>query len=274
MFFSPPQKWAACALFLYLKIKGPLFCCPLLQRTFQYPGQDQQNCTRTWCWLPSSALSSRINPFIFLQTPQCIISIQNICWFFFSNLYVVGGIFKFMVLRLLGNAFVSQKIESSHLYSYHPCKTPPCRKKGNCAQRCVIKGIYLNNISYIAPVSKPNHSQLTWLATVFPVIETNPLSVDTLWLQPHYQIEEIFIGHCRTTWYWWKFASLVINTSRLLLAFLRVFTSCDLIKIKYGECFPEKQAKLHAKFIFFRVINFNTKIKPLNTQFLQKFVMT
>ena len=125
-----------------------------------------------------------------------------------------------MVLRLLGNAFVSQKIESSHLYSYHPCKTPPCRKKGNCAQRCVIKGIYLNNISYIAPVPKPNHSQLTWLATVFPVIETNPLSVDTLWLQPHYQIEEIFIGHCRTTWYWWKIASLVINTSGLLLAFL------------------------------------------------------
>ena len=68
----------------------------------------------------SSEFTSRIHPLIFLWTlkgfifsPECFLN-------FFSNLYFVPWqwkSFKFMVLRLLENAFVSQKVESFLLMS-------------------------------------------------------------------------------------------------------------------------------------------------------------
>ena len=53
-----------------------------------------------------SRLAWRIHPFIFLQTPQGFISLQNVSWIF-SNLYILpcaGKIFKFMVFAFLENA--------------------------------------------------------------------------------------------------------------------------------------------------------------------------
>ena len=61
-----------------------------------------------------SEFTSRIHLLIFLWTPKGFISPEH-CWNFFSNLYIpswLQKIFKFMVLRLLENTFVSQKIES------------------------------------------------------------------------------------------------------------------------------------------------------------------
>ena len=66
-----------------------------------------------------SELTSRIHPLIFLRTPKGFIFSPEYFLNFFSNLYITPWLrknFKFMVLRLLENAFVSQKIESVHFY--------------------------------------------------------------------------------------------------------------------------------------------------------------
>ena len=66
-----------------------------------------------------SELTSRIHPLIFLWTPKGFIFSPEYFLNFFSNLYIAQWLresFKFMVLRLLENAFVSQKNESVHFY--------------------------------------------------------------------------------------------------------------------------------------------------------------
>ena len=66
-----------------------------------------------------SEFTSRIHPFIFLWTPKGFIYLEYFLNFF-SKLYILPclqKIFKFMVLRLLENTFVSQKNESVYFYS-------------------------------------------------------------------------------------------------------------------------------------------------------------
>ena len=72
-----------------------------------------------------SQLTSRIHPHVFLWTFKGFISPESFLNFF-RNLYIPPWLrksFKFMVLRLLANTFVSQKIESVTLYS---CPKPNC----------------------------------------------------------------------------------------------------------------------------------------------------
>ena len=67
-----------------------------------------------------SSLTSRIHHLIFLWTPKGFISPEYFLIFFFKPVYLspwLMKIFKFKVLRLLENTFVSQKIESVHFYS-------------------------------------------------------------------------------------------------------------------------------------------------------------
>ena len=88
----------------------------------------------------SSQLISRMHPLIFLWTPKGFISSES-SLNFFLNLYIPPWLrksFIFIVLRLLENIFVSQKIESVHFYSCSPSKTLPQvftiipQAKGNC----------------------------------------------------------------------------------------------------------------------------------------------
>ena len=74
-----------------------------------------------------SESTSRIH-LIFLLTPKGFIFSPEYFLIFFSNLYIapwLQKIFKFMVLRLLENAFVSQKIESVHFYLCPQAKISP-----------------------------------------------------------------------------------------------------------------------------------------------------
>ena len=65
-----------------------------------------------------SELTSRIHLLIFLRIPNGFIFSPECFLNFFSNLYF-APCFKFMVLRLLENAFVSQKVESVHFDLCH-----------------------------------------------------------------------------------------------------------------------------------------------------------
>ena len=66
---------------------------------------------------PSPAqLISRIHHLIFLWIPKGFISPESLLNFFL-NLYIPLWLWKFLVLILQGNTFVSQKIESVYFYS-------------------------------------------------------------------------------------------------------------------------------------------------------------
>ena len=85
-----------------------------LHKISQLSGQYQQNGKRTYCRLPPrsfriSELTSRIHPLLFLSTPQGFIFSSEYFLKFFSNRYIEPWLqksFKFMVLRLLENAFL------------------------------------------------------------------------------------------------------------------------------------------------------------------------
>ena len=75
-----------------------------------------------------SQLTSKIHPFLFLWTRNGFISPEYFL-IFFSNLYIPPWLqksFKFMVLRLLANTFVNQRVESVHFYSCPEQNSPPC----------------------------------------------------------------------------------------------------------------------------------------------------
>ena len=102
---------------------------PLFWKLSQLSGQDQQNGKWTYCrYHPSpSQLTSRIHPFIFIWTPKRFVSPESFLKFFF-NLFIQPWLrknFKFMVLRLPANTFMSQKIESVHYYSWSQAKLCP-----------------------------------------------------------------------------------------------------------------------------------------------------
>ena len=128
----------------YLKINVPIFCCYLSLEEYFKPQVKitQMVNEHTVDYHPSpSELTSRIYPLIFLWTPEGFIPLEYFLNFF-SNLYIppwLGKSFKFMVLRLMENTFVTQNIESVHFYLWpltkfslrfpllHP--PPPARRK-------------------------------------------------------------------------------------------------------------------------------------------------
>ena len=83
--------------------------------------------------------TSRIHPLIFLWTPKGFISPE--CFLnYFPNLYISPWLqicFKFMMLRLMENKFLRQKIESVHFSSWPQAKlssrflSPPNQTEGN-----------------------------------------------------------------------------------------------------------------------------------------------
>ena len=69
-----------------------------------------------------------IHPLIFLWTLRGFIFSPEYFLIFFSNLYIAKWLqksFKFMVSRLLENAFASQKIESVHFFLCPQAKISP-----------------------------------------------------------------------------------------------------------------------------------------------------
>ena len=102
----------------YFKINPPIFCCPLFSANYLKPQVriNKMVSKHSVDYHPSpSQLISRI----FLWTPKEFVSPESFLNFFL-NLYIPPWLqksFKFIVLRLLANTFVSQKIESVHFYS-------------------------------------------------------------------------------------------------------------------------------------------------------------
>ena len=89
---------------------------PLIRRISQSSYQNQQNGKQTY-----------YHPLIFLWTFKGFIISEHFLNFF-SNLYIPPWFqksFKFMVLRLLANIFVSQKIESIDFYSCSQARLSP-----------------------------------------------------------------------------------------------------------------------------------------------------
>ena len=121
-FLQPPIPVCRGAYILYFKINAPIFCCPLFSENyFNLRVRINKMVNKhTADYHPSpSQVTSRINPLIFLWTTKGFISPESFLNFFL-NLYIPPWLqksFKFMVLRLLANIFVSQKIESVHFYS-------------------------------------------------------------------------------------------------------------------------------------------------------------
>ena len=135
--FCPP-RWISIH---YFKINPPLFYCPLFSENYLNPQVriNKMVNKHTVDYHPSySQLISRIHFLIFLRTPKGFISPESFLNFFL-NLYIPPRLqksFKFIELRLLGNTFVSQKIESVH-FTYDPKQSstlgfyhnPPGRRK-------------------------------------------------------------------------------------------------------------------------------------------------
>ena len=118
---------------LYPLFQNPtIFCCPLFSENYlnsQVRINKMVN-KHTVDYQPSPLqLISRIHPLIFLwtPTPKGFISPESFLNFFL-NLYIPPWLwksFKFIMLRLLENTFVSQKIESVHFYSCPQAKISP-----------------------------------------------------------------------------------------------------------------------------------------------------
>ena len=119
----------------------PIFNCSLFSKNFstlQVRVNKMAN-EHTVHYHPSSSeITSRIHPLIFLWTPKGFTSPEYLLNFF-SNMYIprwFQELFKSMVLKLLENTFVRQKIESVHFYSCPQTKllprflsSPPGRRK-------------------------------------------------------------------------------------------------------------------------------------------------
>ena len=102
--------------------QSPHFLLPIFSENYLNPQTriNKMVNKHTVNYHPSpSQLISRIHPLIFLWTPKGFISPESFL-IFFLNLYIplwLWKSFKFILLRLLVNTFVNQKIESVHFYS-------------------------------------------------------------------------------------------------------------------------------------------------------------
>ena len=110
----------------YFIINAPIFCRPLFSENYLNP-QVRINKHTVGYHPSSSQLTSRIHPLILLWTPKGFIFPESFLNFFL-DLFIPPWLrksFKFMVLRLLANTFVSQKIESVQFYSCPQAKLSP-----------------------------------------------------------------------------------------------------------------------------------------------------
>ena len=100
----------------YLKINAPIFCCPLFSENYLNPQARVNKLVNKHVLnyhTSPSQLTSRIHRLRFLWSPKGFISPEPYMNFFL-NLYIPPWLwnrFKFIVLRLLENIFVSQRIE-------------------------------------------------------------------------------------------------------------------------------------------------------------------
>ena len=129
-FSSTSNTCAQRCLYPHFKINTVIFCCPLVSENYLNSqvriNKMVNKHTVDFHPNPSSSTSS-IHPLIFLWTATGFISAESF-FNFFLNLYVPPCLresFKFMVLRLLANIFVSQTIESLHFYSCPQAKLSP-----------------------------------------------------------------------------------------------------------------------------------------------------
>ena len=121
IFFQPLIQVGRGAYNPYFKINASICCFTFLEECFipQVRITKMAN-EHTVDYHPSpSEFTSRIHSGLFLWTPKGFISPEYFLNFL-SNLYIPPWLqksFKFMVLRLLENTFVSQKIESVYSWS-------------------------------------------------------------------------------------------------------------------------------------------------------------
>ena len=113
----------------YFIISPPIFCCALFSENHLNPqvriNKMVNKHTVDYHPIPSQ-LISRIYPLIFLWTRKGFMSPESFLNIFL-DLYIPPWLwksFKFILLRLLTNTFLSQKIKSVHFYS-RPKQTLP-----------------------------------------------------------------------------------------------------------------------------------------------------
>ena len=108
----------------------PIHCCSLFSENYLNSRVriNKMVNEHTVDYHPSpSQLTSRIHPFIFIWTPKRFVFPESFLKFSF-NLFIQPWLrknFKFMVLRLPANTFMSQKIEFVHFYSCSQAKLSP-----------------------------------------------------------------------------------------------------------------------------------------------------
>ena len=114
----------------YFKINPPIFFCPLFSENYLNPKVRISKMINKNIvdYHPSpSQLISMIHTLIYLWTRKGFISPESFLKLFL-NLHTPTWLrksFKFIVLRLLANTFVSQKIKSVHFYSCPQAKLFP-----------------------------------------------------------------------------------------------------------------------------------------------------
>ena len=124
-FFSTSNTSVQRCLYPYFKISNPIFCCPLFSENYHNPQVriNKMVNKHTVDYHPShSQLIWRIHAVIFLWTPKWFVSPESFLDFFLS-LHIplwLRESFKFIVLRLLANTFVSTPI-----FFIPPSKTLP-----------------------------------------------------------------------------------------------------------------------------------------------------
>ena len=106
----------------YFKINAPIFWCPPFSENYLNPQVRINKIVNKHSvdyYSSLSQLTSRIHPLIFLWTSKGFISPESYLNFFL-NLHISPWLrksFKFLILRLLANTSVSQKIEVIYFYS-------------------------------------------------------------------------------------------------------------------------------------------------------------
>ena len=122
IFFNPQCKCAEVPQSPISRSMPP-FSVALFFGISQPLAQDQKNGKETYCWFPPCFFSINLkavlshislDPSVFHLSPEHLLN-------FLSNLYAPPWFeenFKFIVFRLLENAFASQKIKSSHFKNF------------------------------------------------------------------------------------------------------------------------------------------------------------
>ena len=130
IFFNLQCKCAEVPISPISKSTPPIFCCPVLFEEYLNPqiriNKMVHEHTVDFHPCPSE-LILRIHPLIFLWTHKGFISLEYFLNFF-SSLFIPPWLrksFKFMVLRLLSNTFVSQKNWICSFLLLLPGKNPP-----------------------------------------------------------------------------------------------------------------------------------------------------